>query len=119
MNKKTIKILSIVLTVAVALMAVTAPVFAYTPDDFKGNTTGVNGLDTLANTGNKLIGTIQVVGMIISVVVLMILGIKYMMGSAEEKASYKKTMMPYIVGAILLFAASALAEMVYNAVVSL
>ena len=44
----------------------------------------------------------------------MVLGIKYMMGSAEEKAEYKKTFIPYIVGALLLFAASALVGVLYN-----
>ena len=37
-----------------------------------------------------------------------------MMGSAEEKAEYKKTMIPYLVGAILVFAASTIANFVYN-----
>lgn len=69
---------------------------------------------TYQNVGNKVIGIIQVIGIIISVACLMILGIKYMMGSAEEKAEYKKTFIPYIVGAILLFAASALANSIYK-----
>ena len=29
-----------------------------------------------------------------------------MLGSVEEKAEYKKTMIPYVIGAILLFATS-------------
>lgn len=69
---------------------------------------------TYQTVGQKVIGVIQVVGIIISVVCLMILGIKYMMGSAEEKAEYKKTFIPYIIGAVLLFAASALANSIYN-----
>ena len=44
----------------------------------------------------------------------MVLGIKYMMGSAEEKAEYKKTMIPYVVGAILIFAATTIANAVFN-----
>jgi len=52
---------------------------------------------------NKVIFVIQVVASIISVAVLMVLGIKYMMGSVEAKAEYKKTMIPYLVGAILVF----------------
>ena len=121
MSKKTIKILSAVITMMVVVMTFAVPAFAtdYTPGSFKGNTTGVNGLENLTNTGDKIIGVIQVVGMIISVVILMVLGIKYMMGSAEEKASYKKTMIPYLVGALLLFAASAIADMVYKAVQTL
>ncbi len=69
---------------------------------------------TYQTVGQKIIGIIQVVGIIISVICLMVLGIKYMMGSAEEKAEYKKTFIPYLVGAILLFAASALANSIYN-----
>ena len=59
-------------------------------------------------------GILQTVGVVAAVVILMVLGIKYMMGSAEEKAEYKKTMIPYIVGAILIFGASTIANMVYN-----
>ena len=45
---------------------------------------------------------------------LVVIGIKYMMGSAEEKAEYKKTLMPYIIGAALVFAASAIAGIIYG-----
>lgn len=62
------------------------------------------GADKLMNIGNTIIGTLQVIGSIISVAVLVILGIKYMVGSAEERAEYKKSMMPYIIGAIMVFA---------------
>lgn len=76
--------------------------------------TNSNGTNTAQTIGNKVIGIIQVVGIIMSVGILMILGIKYMMGSAEEKAEYKKTFIPYIIGALLLFAASAFAQMIYQ-----
>ena len=60
----------------------------------------------LTNTGNGIITVLTVIGTVISVIVLIILGLKYMLGSVEEKAEYKKTMMPYVIGAILLFATS-------------
>ena len=68
----------------------------------------------IENTSARIIGVIQTVGILIAVGVVMVLGIKYMMGSAEEKAEYKKTMVPYLIGAIVLFAASALAGGIYN-----
>ena len=46
--------------------------------------------------------------MVLAVGIIFVIGIKYMMGSAEEKADYKKSMIPYIVGAVLLFSASAI-----------
>ena len=36
------------------------------------------------------------------------------MGSASEKAEYKKTMIPYLVGAILIFGASAITKVVVS-----
>ena len=48
------------------------------------------------------------------VIFLLILGIKYMMGSASEKAEYKKTMIPYIVGAVLIFAGTSLVRVIYS-----
>ena len=76
--------------------------------------TKTEGADSAAKIGNQILGIIQVVGIILSVGCLMILGIKYMMGSAEEKAEYKKTFIPYLIGAFLLFAASAFAKTIYN-----
>ncbi len=74
----------------------------------------LTGTDTSATSditkiGNKLIGVLQAVGVVTSVAILIVLGIKYMMGSAEEKAEYKKTFIPYIIGAALIFSASMIA----------
>ena len=44
---------------------------------------------------NNFITVIQVVGSIASVVALIIIGIRYMYSSVEEKAEYKKTMLGY------------------------
>ena len=66
----------------------------------------------LTDIGGKLIGIITTVGVVVAVVGLLVLGIKYMMGSASEKAEYKKTMIPYLVGAILIFGASAITKVI-------
>ncbi len=74
----------------------------------------VDGLDNVTNLGGQIITIISTIGSIVSVVILIILGLKYMMGSAEEKAEYKKTLLPYIIGAGLVFAASAIAGIVFS-----
>lgn len=76
--------------------------------------TSGNGAGVAKKLGNNVIGVIKVVGIILSVGCLMVLGIKFMMGSAEEKAEYKKTFIPYLIGAILLFGASAFAAQLYG-----
>ena len=52
----------------------------------------------------------ETVGIVVAVITLLILGIKYMMGSASEKAEYKKTMILYVVGITLLLGASAIVK---------
>lgn len=68
----------------------------------------------ILNKANVIIGIIQAIGSIVSVVTLIIMGIRYMMGSVEEKAEYKKSMIPYLLGAIFLFAGSNILSIFYN-----
>ena len=110
MSKKTLRIITIVSTVLAVLTMCTAS-FGFGITDLTADQQGTEGIQ---NIGKRVMGILQAVGIVIAVVVLMVLGIKYMMGSAEEKAEYKKTFIPYIVGAILIFAATTIANMVYN-----
>ena len=114
MSRKVTKLLSVILTVVMLLTMVT-PVFAaeITPELIKPDHSG-DGATTIQNVGVKIMNIVNAVGVVIAVVILSVLGIKYMMGSASEKAEYKKTMIPYIVGAIFIFAAPTLANVVYK-----
>ena len=112
MNKKMVKIFTSII-VLMMVISISISSFALEPGEMTGNTSA-QGTPEIKNVGNSIIGILQVVGIVLSVVILIVLGIKYMMGSAEEKAEYKKTMMPYIVGAALIFAASALAQVIYQ-----
>lgn len=72
------------------------------PDVFQPGS--MSGADKVMDVGNRIIGIIRFVGSFASVIVLIVIGIKYMTGSLEERAEYKKTMVPYLIGAILVFA---------------
>ena len=115
MSKTLVTILcfAMIATMSVTVFAEDGTSFGETGVTINPVTTG-KGTETAQNIGNRVIGVIQVVGILISVGVLMVLGIKYMMGSAEEKAEYKKTFIPYIIGAIILFAASAFAQTLFD-----
>lgn len=65
---------------------------------------------------NSVVRIIQVIGSIVSVAVLIVLGIKYMVGSVEEKAEYKRTLMPYLVGSVLFFAIVNITGIIYTLV---
>lgn len=109
-----VKIFCIVLMVCMTLSFVNS-VYATgdrpNPSDITADYSHTGGISTI---GGQIIGIITTVGVVVSVVVLVVLGIKYMIGSAEEKAEYKKTMIPYIIGAILVFAASTIASIVMS-----
>ena len=113
MSTKTMKVLTIIATILLIVSMGTSIVYGLTPSGLtpNGNAQGTNEVQKF---GQNIMGVIQVAGVVIAVVVLMILGIKYMMGSAEEKAEYKKTMIPYIVGALLIFAATTIANVIYQ-----
>lgn len=116
MSKKVMKITTAILTFAI-IISLSLSVFAtdFTPSNLTGTTTGVeNGVNEIKEVGNKLVGILRTVGIVVSVVIMIVIGIKYMMGSASEKAEYKKTMIPYVVGAVLLFGASTLATVIYE-----
>lgn len=66
------------------------------------------------NMGNKIIGAFQAIGSIVSVMALVVIGIKYMISSVEEKAEYKQTMIYYITGAILVFSISNISAILYK-----
>lgn len=114
MNTKTMKILTTIATILLIVSMGTSIVFAdsaFTPENLSPK---YNGTNQIKDIGEKVMGIVNTAGVVIAVIVLMVLGIKYMMGSAEEKAEYKKTMIPYIIGAILIFGATTIANAVYQ-----
>ena len=115
--KKQVKMISILLIVMMVVASISSVVFATNSpiDDFNAAQPKSTASTTEVYQLGKTITTIlQAVGVVVAVVILLILGIKYMMGSAEEKADYKKTMIPYVVGAILIFGATTIVNVVYN-----
>lgn len=113
--KKMTKIISAILMMMI-LLSVATTAFAATyadPKDIDGSSSTVN-TDKITKFGNSAVRIVTTIGMVASVIVLVVLGIKYMIGSAEEKAEYKKTLLPYVIGAVLIFAASTIASMVFQ-----
>lgn len=120
--KKSIKIISILLLVAMMIVTFTGIVNAAGASDVLNDlqkpADNVNSTE-ITNLGKNIVAIVQVVGVVIAVVVILVIGIKYLIGSAEEKAEYKKTMIPYLVGAVLVFAGATIVNVVYNVVTGL
>lgn len=117
---KTIKIVSALLIAALLIATMSQVCLAsgtYTgiintiDKDAQGESTEIGGLKTMAA---KVIKAIRNVGAIVAILVITILGIKYMIGSTEERAEYKKSFIPLIVGVIVLVAAASIASALFS-----
>lgn len=112
------KIMIIILTVLIVVI-VAIPERCYAVSTGLGDlnqyhSTTEEGSQKLKEKANIIFLVIRSVGMVISVVTLIVIGIKYMIGSVEEKANYKETLLPYLVGAILLFTGSLIPQLIYD-----
>lgn len=70
--------------------------------------------DKLNNIGMGVLQVLAIIGSGLSIIFLICLGIKYMLGSVEERAEYKKTLVPYVIGALFVFGASSIASLLFN-----
>ena len=120
MNKRNIKMNTfIILTIIISLLTVIIPNYCYAKDNLGlGNLNEYQGTNSgstkLVDKANIILASIRNIGIVLSVVMLIIIGIKYMFGSIEEKANYKKTLLPYLIGAVLLFTGSLIPEIIYK-----
>lgn len=111
--KKAYKVLSVLMVVLMLAVACSNVFAAVNLDNIKSDdSTGAD--PTIEAIGSTILSIVTGVGMVLAIVLVAILGIKYMMGSTEEKAEYKKSMIPYLVGAVLVFGASAIGSAVVN-----
>ena len=130
MNKKVMKLVSMI-TIVLCMVMTLSNICLATGQSGSGTASGTESETTtdlttdfgssatvnvskIGEVGANIAAVIRNAGIVLAVIILMVLGIKYMMGSAQEKAEYKKTMIPYIVGAVLLFAAAGIAQMVIS-----
>ena len=114
MNIKKVVLALIIFSLIILIVGNTVQAFSI--NDLKGTDDDAPEIRTV---GNKVIQVVSVVGSILSVIVIIVLGIKYMIGSVEEKAEYKRTLLPYLIGACFIFAASSIAGIIYNVAIKL
>ena len=115
MSKKTIfRILSIALMIVMLTMAIQnvafADEYAYNPVGEQTGTTATKFQSIL----NVILGIVQVIGIAIAVIMLIVLAIKYISAAPSDKADIKKSATAYIIGAVVLFAASGVIQIIKN-----
>ena len=112
MKKKIVKIVFIVLII-LNIFVTTSRALDF-GDIIKRATTFISigqGEDTTIKKGDiislsdSIFGILQAVALAVALVMILVLGIKYMTSSVEGKADIKATMVPFIVGAVVAFGA--------------
>ena len=115
MNMKKVMKLTVAILLAITVItAFTTCAFAAYPNvtdfDNVGNTGGAE--NSVQNIIGAILTIVQYIGVGVAVIMLIVLAIKYISASPEGKGEIKKTATVYIVGAIILFAASALLQII-------
>ena len=102
------KVMSLLMTVAMLAM-MCSTVFGFTGIDPTASApAGAN------DTANTIIGVMQWFGYAIAIGMLVFIGIKYVMASANEKADLKNALIRYVVGAVLIVFAVTIAGWVFS-----
>lgn len=106
-NKTLLKTLKIITILAIIIFLFTPICLAggtpttIDPNEWKPDDLGMQDYDEVVDVAVVIIAVIRYVGVAVSIIVLLIIGIKYMTGTVQEKAEYKKTMIPYLIGVFI------------------
>lgn len=115
---KTMKIITILL-LAIMLISIVTNVFAadggkLNPGDITATYSDSDSATNLKKKAQNIVGMLRNIAVIASVIIITILGVKYMLGSVEEKAEYKKSFMPLIIGIIVVVGATQIAAFIFG-----
>lgn len=121
--KNKMKLISMVVVIMIMIFTLLSVVYEVKADFNPGNI--INKVGTEANTvdvdttslnskAGKILAYIRNIAVIAGVIIITILGVKYMTGSLEEKSEYKKSFIPLIVGIIVIMAATAIATTIFS-----
>ena len=109
MKKRVFKRLVIIFLIIMLIFILTSNYKAFaltdvTSDSWADRIPQGNATPEFDSKVKDITGIIRTCGIVISVISLSIIGIKYMVTSVEEKANYKQAMVPWLTGAVLVFA---------------
>lgn len=76
--------------------------------------TGGNGSKTLNSTAKNIWSSVTLILQILAVAAIVFAGVRYMFASADAKADIKKQMVILIIGAVMVFAASTIINVIVN-----
>lgn len=112
MLKKALKALPVLILIMVFVIAPNFMV-SVNGSDFPNETVPNN--QTLTKTLGKTWATVATVVQIVSVACVVILGVRYMLASADQRADIKKGLIMVVTGSIFVFGAATVAKFIAGA----
>lgn len=116
MKNKTKKIMFVVIMFIFALIFCKSVVFAgdkLITNDYH-HTVSPGDAPYIFNKGGELLKVLRNIAAAISVLSLTIIGIRYMVGSVEQKSEYKQTMVPVVIGCLLIGSLSVILTLIQS-----
>lgn len=117
MKKKVIKLIAIICVILCSIAIVTTS-NAVTAEDvakFSGSDGGT-GAEPIRTIISMILDVVRLVGAAVAVIMLMTIAAKYMIASSGDRADIKKYALNYVIGAVILFAASGILTMIRDAI---
>ena len=116
MKTKALKVLTTLLMVMVMVASCSQVALASASEIASGIKPDTSSIDAgpLQAMAGKIIGLVQIASAIAAVILIAVFGFKFIMGSANEKADYQKSFIPLIVGVVVVFAASSIANLLFS-----
>lgn len=119
---KVMKVMAVVVLAMIMVVSmissVNAETFSFANIDTDSVVNGAQDTSGAAGSINRIVGSVltivQVVGCGVAVIMLIVLAIKYISAAPGDKADIKKHAVVYVVGAVVLFAASGILQIVKN-----
>ena len=99
------KFLSTILIAIIILFLTSTVCLAVNPSKYRNASTTIDG-GKITDIGSAVFSVVRIVGAAISVIYISILGIKYMTSSVDDRASIKKQLVPFVIGAAIFFGIS-------------
>ena len=72
------------------------------------------GETTLVKAGGAVLGAVQVIAIAFGIVSALVMGMKYMFSSVEDRVKIKQKLIIYVLGSILVFGATGLIKLIAN-----
>ncbi len=80
----------------------------------KGNGSAPIDSESLKQLSDTIYNILLILGIVIAVIIGTILGIQFITGSVEQKAKIKDSLIPFIVGCVVIFGAFGIWKLVVN-----